>query len=137
MELANEKALSDVLLVCAAVVMAIALVGVFAMTSYSSRHRSKEIAIHRALGATFLQALLVLVRPYLRLVVIAVVLFTPAALYMCTSWLAAYPEQISAGWVAGAGLLAATVTIGGTALSSGGQSFGLVRQAVAKSLRTE
>ncbi len=135
--LAQEKALSDLLVVCAAIVMSIALLGVYAMTSYSSRGRAKEAAVRRALGASVGQTLLVLVRPYLKLALIAVILVMPVGLWICIQWLEVYPERIGMEWVAVAGLVATLATLLGALLASSAQALALVRQEVTAALRLE
>jgi hypothetical protein len=92
--MAKERTMTDLLMASGVVILAIVLVGVFAMTSYASRHRAKEIAVRRVLGATlFVQALSVIVWPYLRLAAIATALATPPAIILCLRWLDAYPDR--------------------------------------------
>jgi putative ABC transport system permease protein len=135
--LAQERTMSDLLVTCGIVILAIALLGVFAMTSYASRRRAKEIAVRRVLGATLTQALYVIVSPYLRLVMIAIVLTTPPAVVLCLRWLDAYPERISATLVLAGAVAAAVMTLAGTAWASGVQAWGWTRQAVTTTLRLE
>ena len=135
--LAKERTMTDLLGVCGVVILAIALVGVFSMTSYASRRRAKEIAMRRVLGASLVQVLYVIIWPYLRLVMIAIVLATPPAIVLCLRWLDAYPERISGTVVLLGAISAACVTLAGTAWATGMQALGWTRQAVTETLRLE
>ena len=129
--------MTDLLMASGVVILAIVLVGVFAMTSYASCHRAKEIAVRRVLGATLVQALSVIVWPYLRLAAIATALATPPAIILCLRWLDAYPDRISATAVLIGAVAAACVTLAGTAWASGMQALGWTRRAVTETLRLE
>ena len=127
--------MTDLLVACGVVILSISLVGVYAMTSFASRRRAKEIAVRRVMGATLGQALGVVVLPYLRLVAVAALVTTPPVIVLSLRWLEAYPERISGFTVLAGAVCAVCVTLAGTAGASGWQALGWTRKAVTQTLR--
>jgi putative ABC transport system permease protein len=75
----------------------IACVGLFAMVSYSSTLRTKEIGIRKILGSSVEGIMLLLSREYLVLLLIADALAVPAVVYWGSAWLDNYAFRISLG----------------------------------------
>jgi putative ABC transport system permease protein len=117
------------------VAILISVMGLFALTAFFTRQRTKEIGVRKVLGAGVVQLATLLSREFIYLVLLSVVIITPAAWWLMQRWLQTFAYRISVGWwiffVAGAtAILIAIVTV----------SFQSVRAALAnpvKSLRSE
>jgi putative ABC transport system permease protein len=101
----------------------VACLGLFALSTYLAEQRSKEIGIRKVLGASVQGILLMLVRSFLQLVLIAVVIATPLAWFLMREWLQDFAYRYPLHWdvFALAGLvvaLIAVLTIGVQALRS-------------------
>lgn len=76
----------------------IACIGLFALISYASSRRTKEIGIRKVLGATTRQLMLLLSREYFLLMVIAIALTIPVILYGAGLWLENFAFKTELGW---------------------------------------
>ncbi len=95
----------------------IACLGLFGLAAYATEQRTKEIGIRKILGATAAGIVGLLSRDFLKLVLLAVVIGSPAAWYFMDKWLDEFAYRIGIGWwvFALAGLLCigiAFVTVG-------------------------
>jgi putative ABC transport system permease protein len=95
----------------------IACLGLLGLTTYTAEQRTKEIGIRKVLGADVTNIIGLLSKDYIKLVVISMVIATPAAWYAMTRWLEGFAYQLPISpWVfvlAGfSALLIAGVTIG-------------------------
>jgi putative ABC transport system permease protein len=113
----------------------ISCLGLLGLASYSTIQRTKEIGIRKTMGATVSNIVNLLSKDFLKLVILALVIASPAAWYGMHKWIQNFAYRENVSWIVFAlgGMLAiviAFVTI----------SFQAVRAAVAnpvKSLRTE
>ncbi|MDB5229868.1 MAG: FtsX-like permease family protein [Chitinophagaceae bacterium] len=113
----------------------ISCIGLFGLATLSAEKRTKEIGIRKVLGASVALIVRKLSVDFLKLVIIAALIASPAAWLVMNKWLEDYPYRISITWwmfglSALAVILVALVTIG----------YQSIRAAVAnpvKSLRTE
>lgn len=64
----------------------IACLGIFALSSFKARQRSKEIAIRKVLGGDKQHIVLIITRPFMWLVVIANCIAIPLSYYLITQW---------------------------------------------------
>jgi putative ABC transport system permease protein len=83
--------------------------GLFGLTAFSAKRRTKEIGIHRVMGATTARLIKLLSEDFLKLVLIANIIGWPIAYYFMNEWMArfAYHTSVS-GWafiVTGIGVL--------------------------------
>lgn len=69
----------------------IATIGVIGLSTFMASQRTKEIGIRKVIGASVPSLLLLLSKDFLKLVVIANLIFWPLAWYGLTQWLANYP----------------------------------------------
>ncbi|WP_183560451.1 ABC transporter permease [Mucilaginibacter sp. SP1R1] len=117
------------------VALVISIVGLFALTAFFTRRRTKEIGVRKVLGASVTQLTALLSRQFVYLVGIAIVLTTPLAWWAVHKWLQTFAYRIETSWwmflVSGiTALLIAVITI----------SFQSIKAAIAnpaKSLRSE
>ena len=113
----------------------IACIGLFGLSIYTAKQRTKEIGIRKVLGASVLQVASLVSKDFIVLIIIAIVIASPIAWWAANKWLQdfAYRININPGIFLAAGTAAifiAIVTV----------SFQAINAAIAnpvKSLRTE
>ncbi len=76
----------------------IACLGLFGLASYTVSQRAPEIGIRKVLGASVPNLLGLLVRNYVRLVVIALLIAVPVANYFVAEWLMNFAYQTEIRW---------------------------------------
>ncbi len=131
----SDQQLLHVLSVFAGLAIIIASVGLFGLSIYTARQRTKEIGIRKVLGAPVGSIIALLSKDFLKLIGIAIIIATPVAWWAGNKWLQdfAYRINISVWIFVAAGiatLVVALVTI----------SFQSIKAAIAnpvRSLRTE
>jgi putative ABC transport system permease protein len=116
-----EDKLAGVLDVFTGLTVLIACLGLFGLAVFSASQRSKEISIRKVLGAGAQQIVVLLTKDFIRLVMISILLATPAAWYLLHKWLENFAYKISIGWTVfvmagGAAILVALLTVGTEAL---------------------
>lgn len=97
--------------------IAIALMGLFALTAFLVNQRTKEISIRKVLGAGIADLGLLLGKDFIRLIAIAVLIAVPLGWWAANEWLQGFAYRISlTGWLfvsAALGVLAvAALTVG-------------------------
>jgi putative ABC transport system permease protein len=131
----SDVRLMNVLSIFSGLAICIACMGLFGLSIYTARQRTKEIGIRKVLGASVAQVTLLLSKDFLKLVLIAAVIAFPIAWWAMNSWLQDFAYRINISWsvfvIAGlVSTLIALFTI----------SFQAIKAAVAnpvKSLRSE
>lgn len=119
----------------AGLAIVISCLGLLGLAAYNVRRRRKEIGIRKVLGGTVTGIAALLVRDFLKLVLLAALVATPAAYYLLEDWLADFAYRIAIPWWLAA---AAASVVVGTALAT--VSFQSMRAALADpvdSLRSE
>jgi putative ABC transport system permease protein len=132
---ANEQKFSKLFTSFAIFAIIISCLGLLGLSAFIAGQRIKEIGIRKILGASVWSIMMMLSKDFLKLVLVAIILATPAAWLVMNGWLQqfAYKTEISLWIFAGAGTIAlfiALVTV----------SFQAIRSALAnpvKSLRAE
>ena len=76
----------------------LALLGLFGLTSYTTRQRTKEIGIRRVLGASVINLLALLSKDFFRLILIALAVAIPVANYLITEWLQNFAYHTAVAW---------------------------------------
>lgn len=76
----------------------ISCMGLFAIAVLVMAHRKKEIGIRKVLGASVSGIVLLLSKDFLRLVLVAVLIATPAAWYFMRRWLEGFEYHTSIHW---------------------------------------
>lgn len=79
------------------VAIIIACLGLFGLISYSIEQRTKEIGIRKVIGASTWQVVLVLIRSYTLLILLAVVIAVPCAYIYMNNWLTGFAYHIEPG----------------------------------------
>jgi putative ABC transport system permease protein len=113
----------------------ISCLGLFGLAAYTAEQRTREIGIRKVLGASVSQLWLLLSKDFILLVLISVVVASPAAFYFLQGWLQKYTYRITIG--PGVFLAAAAMALLITVLTI---SFQAIKGALAnptRSLRSE
>lgn len=119
----SEQRQGNVLLAFAVLAIVIACLGLFGLAAFAAEARTKEIGVRKVLGASVQDVVLMLSKDFVKLVLLAIVIGTPLAMYAMNEWLKnfEYREQLSwwvfalAGFVA---ILIALITVSSQALKS-------------------
>lgn len=131
----QERRLSDLYKVFAALAIFLSCLGLYGLASFMAVQKTKEVGIRKVLGASMNNIIFLFSREFLMLIGIAFLIAAPLAWYFMHNWLQDFVYRVDISWwiLALAGLLAvaiALITI----------SFKAVKAALAnpvKSLRTE
>lgn len=109
----KEKRLSEIYIVFTIIAYAISAIGLFAISLYDTRRRTKEIGVRKVNGAKVSEILAMLNKDFVKWVVIAFVVATPIAYYAMNKWLEnfAYKTELSWWIFALAGVLALGIAL--------------------------
>jgi putative ABC transport system permease protein len=111
-----EQKTGTILAVFAGLTIFVACLGLFGLATFMAEQRTKEIGVRKVLGASVASVVTLLSRDFLVLVVIAILLATPAAWYGMNRWLQGFEYKISITWwiptlTAGLSILVALLTV--------------------------
>jgi len=131
----SDRQLLNVLSIFSFIAICIACMGLFGLSIYSTRQRTKEIGIRKVLGASIPGITILLSRDFIIMILLAAVITFPVAWLLINKWLEDFAYRVEISWwmfaIAGIGvLLIALITI----------SYQAIKAAIAnpvKSLRTE
>jgi putative ABC transport system permease protein len=131
----EEQKTGRVILYLAIIGIFIACLGLFGLSSYTTKQRTKEIGIRRVVGASVPNITLRLTRDFVKLVVVANLFAWPAAYYAMHEWLKNFPYRVGINWLVfiAAGTAALLITLA----TVGFQSVQAARTNPADSLRYE
>ncbi len=76
----------------------LACLGLFGLVSFSVNNRSKEIGIRKALGASASAIIFMISDAYFKLILIAIVIASPIALWIGSAWLSDFAYHIDLTW---------------------------------------
>jgi putative ABC transport system permease protein len=94
----SDVRLLQVLSIFAALAIIIACMGLFGLSIYTARQRTKEIGIRKVLGASVTNITALLSRNFLQLVCIAIIIACPAAWWAMNVWLQDFAYRINISW---------------------------------------
>ena len=132
---ASDKKWQQIVSYSAVVAILICCIGLFGLSSFTAQNRYKEIGIRKVVGASAVSIAQLLAKDFLKLIIIAIIIASPAAWLAMNKWLQnyAYSIQIN-GWLfltaAFISILIGVITV----------SFQAIKAAMAnpvESLRTE
>ena len=93
----SDIRLMNVLSIFAILAIVIACMGLFGLSMYTARQRTKEIGIRKVLGASIAGIGLLLSKDFMKLVVIASVISFPLAWWAMNNWLQDFAYRIPYG----------------------------------------
>ena len=76
------------------ILISIALLGLFALASFESQLREKELGIRKVLGASYLSLLKVLNKKFLWVILIALLISIPITYLLINKWLVTFPYRV-------------------------------------------
>lgn len=131
----NEQKFSNLFTSFAFFAIFISCLGLFGLSAFIASQRIKEIGIRKILGASVLNITVMLSKDFLKLVLIAIVIATPAGWFVMNKWLEnfAYKIDITPWIFAGAGIISLTIAL----LTVSFQAIKSAMMNPVKSLRTE
>ncbi|MCE7058867.1 ABC transporter permease [Dyadobacter sp. CY343] len=131
----REELASGLISLFAGVSVFLSCLGLFGLAIFSIEQRTKEIGIRKVLGASVAGIIGLLSADFLKLVLIAAVIATPAAYYFMDKWLQDFAYKVEIQWwiFASAGLTAATIAL----LTISFQSVKAALKDPVKSLKSE
>lgn len=74
------------------------LIGTFAMATYASERRTKEIGIRKVNGAKVYEILILLNRDFLKFILISFIIAIPMAYYLMNRWLEGFANRTDLSW---------------------------------------
>ncbi|TAE26195.1 MAG: FtsX-like permease family protein [Cytophagales bacterium] len=131
----SEQRVGQLFGIFAGLTILISCLGLFGLAMFTAQQRTKEIGVRKVLGASVTGIVALLLKDYLKLVLIALVLVSPIAWYTMNQWLQDFAYRIDIDWwvFALAGLLAVGIAL----LTVSFQSIKAALVNPVKSLRSE
>ncbi|MCV6629010.1 MAG: ABC transporter permease [Flavobacteriaceae bacterium] len=96
----KQSRLQKLVTILSGLMIVIALLGLFAVASYSIRSRFKEVAIRKTLGASDNQLIFSLLKEFLWITIIAIAAALPIGYWLSERWLSDFVYRISIPWMA-------------------------------------
>lgn len=90
----QEERLGTLLGILTIAAMVIGMLGIFGLTAYVIRQRSKEMSIRKVLGASLVSILSLLFSDFIKTILVALVISVPIAWYLLDQWLQGYEYRI-------------------------------------------
>jgi putative ABC transport system permease protein len=131
----NEKKLGSIFSYFSFLAILIACLGVLGLSLYSIQQRVKEIGIRKVLGASVLNIMGVLLKEFVKPVLLAAVIATPLAWYVMNQWLEDFAYRIEINWLVF--LITTLMVLSLAVLTMGGQSIKAAMDKPVNSLRSE
>jgi putative ABC transport system permease protein len=94
----KEKSLINTVTVSSVFTMLIAVMGLFGLTLFMTRLRTKEIGIRKAMGSSVLQIVYSFIRVKILYVLIAIAISIPITIATMRPWLYSYAQRIDLSW---------------------------------------
>jgi len=131
----SEQVVSELSNSFAFLAIFISCLGLFGLAAFTAEQRTKEIGVRKVLGASVTSIVALLSANFLKPVVLAMLIASPAAWYVMSRWLNGFAYQIDLEWwvLAVAGLLTSSIAL----LTVSYQSIKAALMNPVKSLRSE
>lgn len=131
----KEKRLSILLGISSVIAILLSCLGLFALALLMIQQRIKEIGIRKIMGASVLNINTLLTKDFMKLVIISIIIATPAAWILMNKWLQDFPYRIQINWKTSAIVSLAAITISLITVSF--HTIKAALQKPVKNLRTE
>ncbi|MFQ5629034.1 MAG: FtsX-like permease family protein [bacterium] len=89
----EQQRLSQIVNVFGVIAIVISCAGLFGLISFTAEQKRKEISVRKVLGASTVQSMLVFIKEFGRLILVANLIACPIAFYVMKSWMANFPYQ--------------------------------------------
>jgi putative ABC transport system permease protein len=132
---ASEERISKLAGIFGSLAIVISCLGLFGLASFMAEQRTKEIGVRKVLGATVFNLWGLMSRDFIMLILISLLIATPAAYLFMHRWLQNYPYRIEISWWIFVAAALATVFI--TLLTVSFQSIKAALMNPVTSLRSE
>ena len=90
----QDQQLANVVLIFSSLAIFIACLGLYALATFMTEQRTKEIGIRKALGASVTQVTKMLSKDFIKLVLISFVIGAPIGYYTVSKWLERFAYHI-------------------------------------------
>ncbi len=112
----DEKRISQIVSIFTVLAIIVASLGLFGLAAFTTQQRTKEIGVRKVLGASITSILILILRDFVKLVLVAIIIACPLAYWFMQEWLASFAFRITIGLevfvAAGLGaVLVATFTV--------------------------
>ena len=94
----DEDNLGKLSLIFSLLIIFIASLGLFGLTSFMAEQRTKEIGIRKVLGAKVTDIITLLSKEFLKLIVIAILIAWPIAFLLIDDWLSHFAYRTAVNW---------------------------------------
>ena len=94
----KEKSLFNTVTVSSVFTLLISIMGLFGLTLFMTRLRTKEIGIKKAMGSSEMQIVYSFIKIKLLYVIIAIAMSAPITIVVMRPWLHSYAERIDVSW---------------------------------------
>lgn len=94
----NDILRSRLLIFFTGIIIFISCMGLFAITAYVLKHRTKEIGIRKVLGATATNLIQLIATDFIRLVLIGSIIAIPLAWIIMSNWLQEFAYRLPVDW---------------------------------------
>ena len=94
----SEVRISSLLNVFTLLAILIACLGLFALASFVTERRRKEIGVRKVLGASIAEIVMMLSSSFAKLVLISAVIAIPVSWLLANRWLEGFATRITVGW---------------------------------------
>ncbi|HSR17107.1 MAG TPA: FtsX-like permease family protein, partial [Ignavibacteriaceae bacterium] len=98
MQYNSDERNCQVILSFSALAIFIACLGLLGLVSYTAQQRTKEIGVRKVMGASVLNLLLMLVKDFIKWVLLANLIAWPIAYYFMNKWLQDFAYKIEISW---------------------------------------
>jgi putative ABC transport system permease protein len=131
----SERRTARVFNIFAGIAILLACLGLFGLSAYAAKQRTKEIGVRKVLGASSMRIVVLLSNSFVRLVAISFLIAAPVAWWAMNRWLQDFSYRIHVSWWMF--VLAGTLGIGIALLTVSVQAVKSALSNPVKSLRTE
>jgi putative ABC transport system permease protein len=95
----KEKSLSEIVAASTVLSLIIALLGLFAIHSYTASRRTKEIGIRKVFGSKSWSIIYLLSSDVIKLIMVAGIISVPISYLIGRTWLENYTNRTDIGWL--------------------------------------
>jgi putative ABC transport system permease protein len=94
----NDYKLGNIVLYSCVLSFILLCIGLFSLSAYSIKRRSKEIAIRKVNGSSIFGIIILLFSEYSRMLIIAFIIACPISCYLLLRWLSSYEYRVHLDW---------------------------------------